>query len=157
VSEPEIETAMASVPAEGEARVVVQPVPARGDVMLRVSPDIAEDLLTGLRTHGVDASRALEHSVVADATFLVSVIGAFGAGLAKALQGIAKIRETRRIHVEFRDLKIDAASAREAKIALEALAQVPSVQVQCIDLPDNGQEPPRSAAALGPAGEMSDS
>lgn len=148
---------MASVPAEDEARVVVQPVPARGEVMLRVSPDIAEDLLNELRAQGVDASRALEHSVMTNPMVLVSVIGVFGHGLAKALQGVAKIRETRRIHVEFRDLKIDAASAHEARLVLEALAHVPSVQVQPIDLPDNGPEPPDSAVALGPAGKRPDS
>src|SRR4051794_21273766 len=121
MSEAGIETVKASVSAEGEARVIVQPVPARGGVTLRGSPDIAEDLLNGLRAQGVDVSRALEHSAVVDATILLSVIGAWGAGLAKTLESVAKIRKTRHIHVEFRDVKLDAGSADEARIVLEAM------------------------------------
>jgi hypothetical protein len=141
MSEPSIDAATGPIATEDDVRVVVEPIPAYGEVQLRVTPEIAEDLLTRLRAHGVDSSRALEHSAATDLAVL-SIIGGSLPGLAKVLKSIAEIRTAGRISVEVRDgeWKVDNIAAREIRTLMEEIAELPNVDVQPIDLPTIGHE-----------------
>jgi hypothetical protein len=110
-----------------EPELIVQPgAPVPGSLMIRVSPDMAEDLEAELRAAGIEPGHAAEFASGPEMVLLTVQISAVGGSLAAVLRTVFHRNDGKRLRLDTDTGRVEEAagySVSELERALEVVAK----------------------------------